>query len=121
MGFWDRFSGVNITIRVICAAWFLAMVLIGGAGRMLLNAGGTAWEWLVPPAAVRALAGPDPLAVPSPESGDEQMHQASAQNSGMHGDSVSESEQRARKEGWGAGQTLPAPGTGRDAEGAGHF
>lgn len=116
VGFWERFSGVNLTIRVICAAWFLALVLIGGAGRMLLNASGAAWEWLVPPAAVQALAGPDPVAAPL--AGNGSAGQAAPATAIMVGESASEAEQRAAKAGWGPGQALPAAGT---ADGAAHF
>jgi hypothetical protein len=52
----------NLAIRLICALWFISLIMIGGAGRPLGNAGIAVWDVLVPPDRIAALtqAPPEP-------------------------------------------------------------
>jgi hypothetical protein len=54
----------NLTIRVVCALWFVSLMMIGGAGRLLGDAGMAVWNVLVPPEQVEALLRTEPEPAP---------------------------------------------------------
>jgi hypothetical protein len=93
----------NWAIRVICALWFVSMVMIGGAGRMFAQAGGAVWDVLVPPARVHAIFHPPKPAPPTPVV-------TVVDATVVHGES--DAEMRARKAGWGAGTALDGMNAG---------
>jgi hypothetical protein len=80
----------KIAIRVICAAWFLSMLLLGGLGRWALDTSEPAVDFLLGRSDAVVAA---PVAVPT----------ARADPSVL-----SDEQERAKREGWGAGQALPA-------------